>query len=380
MELCVFIIGIDIMKIGILSDSIDSSSGGVSTYTYNLCKNILKIDKKNNYFFLHIKKSNNELYSLDREIKIREIFSRNRLINYSIHLSRCNKNDFDLIHEPSQIGWSAKNDIKYVTTVHDLISIVQPELQSFREKLVYNILVPKFLKEKDKIIADSYCTKNDLINRLNISEDKVKVIHLGVDERYRVIDDDEISSIMRQYGIDYPFILYVGTINHRKNLPLLLKSFYRSKEHLPGHKLLCIGKMGWNSQGTIDLINQLNLADDVKIMGYIPDEHLPYFYNASDLFVFPSFYEGFGLPPLEAMACGTPVITSNTSSLPEVVGNAAIMVDPFDVAALSSAIEQCIKNDELSGFLIKRGIARSKLFDWKNTAKNTLMVYEDLNK
>jgi glycosyltransferase involved in cell wall biosynthesis len=255
---------------------------------------------------------------------------------------------------------------------------VRPELQSRKERLIYNLLVPKLLKRKDKIIADSYCTKNDLVNCLKISEDKIDVIHLGVDEKYRVLNQNETLSIMRQYGIEHPFILYVGTLNYRKNLPLLLRSFYRIMKKLPGYKLLCIGKMGWNSQPIIDLIRQLNLINDVKIMGYLPDAHLPYFYNASDLFVFPSLYEGFGLPPLEAMACGTPVITSNTSSLPEVVGDAAIMVDPCDDVELSNSIQQCLTNDELTASLVEKGINRAKLFDWKITAKNTIKLYERL--
>ncbi len=183
-------------------------------------------------------------------------------------------------------------------------------------------------KKTDFIIADSENTKKDIINYLKIPEEKIRVIYLAADEKYKFLNNniglkEELKS---NYNIDSPFILYVGTVELRKNLPLLIKSFYELKKRGIPHKLILIGARNFGFNKILRLVNELRLIDEVIFTGFVPEEDLVKFYNTADIFVYPSLYEGFGLPPLEAMACGCPVITSNSSSLPEVVGDSGIMV------------------------------------------------------
>jgi len=203
------------------------------------------------------------------------------------------------------------------------------------------------------------------------------VIYTSADPRFKFLRDKEAarSYILHQYGIKDPFILYVGTLEPRKNIPTLIHAFAKVKKDGFPQKLLLIGGKGWKYEEIFSAINELSLTDQILIPGYVPDEDLVYFYNVADLFVYPSLYEGFGLPPLEAMACGTPVITSNKSSLPEVVGDAALLVDPLDVRALAGAIERVLANEELRAQLSERGLKRAKFFSWKKTAERTWEVY-----
>lgn len=292
-----------------------------------------------------------------------------------INLKSCN---LDLIHNPAQIPTIFKFKQKNVVTVHDIITLIYPEKHPFKRQLLYKFLLPRTLKNADKIITVSEHTKNDLIKYFHISGEKIKVIHNGVSQKFKPLNDTQISEVKNKYNLDFPFILYVGTLEPRKNIPALIQAFkLLDKQNLP-HKLVIAGKKGWKYREIFEMIEELNLSEDVVFTGYVPDNDLPALYNASDLFVYPSIYEGFGLPPLEAMACGTPVITSDTSSLPEVVGNAGITIDPKDVNLLSTMMYEVLTNDSLKQEMINKGLNRAKLFSWELCAVETLKLYEEL--
>lgn len=244
--------------------------------------------------------------------------------------------------------------------------------------LRYKFLFPRTLKTADRIIAVSNSTKRDLINYFNIPEEKIKVILEAADEKFKLLNKEEINEVKQKYNLNFPFILYVGTLEARKNIPTLIKAFYKIKKKNIEHKLVIAGKKGWKYKEIFETIDKLDLQNDVVFTGYVSDEDLPALYNAADLFVYPSIYEGFGLPPLEAMACGTPVITSNTSSLPEVVGDAGIMVDPCDVDGLTQTMCDVLTNDGLREDMIKKGLERAKMFTWEKCARETLKVYEEV--
>ena len=182
----------------------------------------------------------------------------------------------------------------------------------------------------------------------------------------------------KKHDITFPFILYLGTLEPRKNLKSLILAYNEIKKKFPEYKLIIGGAKGWGYKNIFQIIDNLGIDKDIIFTGYIPEKDLPSLYNSAELFVYPSFYEGFGLPPLEAMACGTPVITSNTSSLPEVVGNAGIMVDPNNVNQLADAMYKVLTDDNLRRDMIKKGLKRAKMFSWKKTAKETLKVYEEV--
>ncbi|MBW9221791.1 glycosyltransferase family 4 protein [Methanothermococcus sp. SCGC AD-155-C09] len=373
------------MKIGIISEPLNQPLTGVGNYLYNLikellnknlCNNIVLINYKNCNIFPTVNKTliNNPLKKISKTyLWYAYIFALNSIRGYF--------NGLDIIHNPYQAPtfFDLKGQ-KYIITVHDLIQILFPKEVKPLVHLVQKTMLPRTIRTADKIISVSHNTKKDVIKYFKIPEDKIEVIYNGVNEEYKPLPDNEIEKIRQKYNLEYPFILYVGGLAPNKNIPTLIKAFYKLKKQRLLHKLVIIGAKRLKYNSIFETIDKLNLQKDVIFTGYVPEEDLPALYNAADLFVYPSIYEGFGLPPLEAMACGIPVITSNSSSLPEVVGNAGIMVDPYDVDGLSRAMYEVLTNDGLREELRKRGLERAKLFTWKKCAEEHLKVYEEVYK
>lgn len=236
------------------------------------------------------------------------------------------------------------------------------------------------MKLADKIITISEFSKNDIIKYLDYPEDNIKIVYPAVDHSFYYQNRDK--EILNRWNIspEDKVVLYVGSETPRQNVPLLIEAFSKVKEVMPNVKLLKIGDS--QSYGAreknLKLISDLNLENDVIFSGYVSEKDIPQCYNATDLLVYPCSYAGFGLPPLEAMACGTPVITSDTSSLPEVVGDAGIMIDPHDVDLMAEKIYEVLNNGTLKERLVKKGIKRAKLFNWNKSAEETLQIYSDM--
>lgn len=267
--------------------------------------------------------------------------------------------------------------IKSVFTLHDLIFLFHPETHKSLNRWFLTLMMPRFLRAADAVIAVSECTKRDAIRFYRIPEEKITVIYEGVNPRFRPASPETIAAVRARYGLPERFILYVGTIEPRKNLTTLLEAFH----HLLATydlRLVIVGKKGWLYERFFRRLRELGLENRVLFTGYVPDEDLPAIYSAADLFVFPSLYEGFGLPVLEAMACGTPVICSNTSSLPEVAGDAALLVDPTDARALTGAMEQVLTNERLWATLRAKGMERARGFTWEKAAYRTWEVYQQV--
>jgi len=202
------------------------------------------------------------------------------------------------------------------------------------------------------------------------------VIPEAAHTRYRPMSLESVDPALKRYVIERPYILYVGSLEKRKNLPRLLEAYAYLRETLPGWKLVIVGGRKWKSDPIYKAVQRLGLEPHVIFTGFVAEEDLPALYNGADLFVFPSLYEGFGLPVLEAMACGTPVVTSNTSSLPEVAGEAALLVAPTDVKAIAAAMQRVLSEPDLAAELRRRGLERASQFSWERTARETLAVYE----
>jgi glycosyltransferase involved in cell wall biosynthesis len=372
------------MKIGLISNSFDLVRTGVGTYPYELTKNLPS--NKNKYLLIHGQK-NKEIIGIVMEktgfediiipypkIPLGKLIQKMFLIPLYIK-----KNNPDVIHDTYHFApFLFLKKFKKVITVYDITPILYPETHKISRIFMHKYFFSPILKSSDKIISISENTKRDIIKHFKIPEDKIKVIPLAANENFRKLDENETSKIKSKYNINFPFILYVGTLEPRKNIPNLLNAFYKIKKQGIAHKLVIAGGKGWKYKEIFETIEKLNLQNDVIFTGYVPDEDLPGLYNAADLFVYPSLYEGFGLPPLEAMQCGTPVITSNTSSLPEVVGDAGIMVNPHDIGELANKMYEVLTNKDLRKELSKKGIERAKLFSWKKCAEETLKVYESL--
>jgi len=264
---------------------------------------------------------------------------------------------------------------KTIITCHDLIPWVYEKNRSpyWQDNI-------KGLKKSDVIITVSDFSKNEIIKHLNYPSHKIHVIPDAVDHTvYYPQRDKEILRTLK-ISDDKKIILYVGSETPRMNLPTLIKAFAKLKKDLPNVKLIKIGdpQILGSRKMIFNLIRHLNLQKDVIFLGYLPDDELTLWYNAADLLVYPCLYAGFGLPPLEAMACGTPIITSNTTSLPEVVGDAGIMVNPTDSDSIADKIHEILTNSDLMESLVKKGLKRAEMFSWDQSAQKTLDVYRNL--
>ena len=229
----------------------------------------------------------------------------------------------------------------------------------------------------DAIITISQQSKVDIQRYLHVEEGKINVTALAARDGFHIQKDDEVEETIQQIGIERPYIVFIGSIEPRKNLVRLLEAYKELLKWSTKWKLVIVGSSNyWKGSLVEKKVEQLGIKDKVIFTGYVKDADLPAIYNGADLFCFPSLYEGFGLPVLEAMACGTPVITSKCSSLPEVVGEAAVLVDPFNVNEIFSAMRRILSEPELARELHKRGLERVAHFSWERTAHETIAVYE----
>jgi glycosyltransferase involved in cell wall biosynthesis len=371
------------MKVGIITERLNQQKTGVDNAIYNLISELSKqtgID-----IYLISSQKNNDLFPELKNISIHDPFKRilkktstyswYLFINY--YLSKKNL-DLDIIHNPDNSSLFINLKNKKIVTIYDIMAFKFPKVSDPVTRFRYRILLYKTLKSSDKIITISNHTKLDLMNYFKIPEDKIKVIYLAANQTYKKLGKNEINEILKKYDLNNPFILYVGGLAPNKNIERLLESYNIIKNKEISQKLILTGVKRHNSTSALKTIKKLNLQNDVIFTGYVPDEDLPGLYNAADLFVYPSFYEGFGLPPLEAMQCGTPVITSNTSSLPEVVGDAGIMINPYDVDELANKMYEVLTNEKLRKEMSKKGLERAKLFSWKKCAEEHLKVYEEV--
>ena len=281
-----------------------------------------------------------------------------------------------LLHAPVYVG-PIVAPCPVVVTVHDLSFYRHPEtLPPFRRTYLQT-LTRRTVQRAAHVIADSASILDDIVNILGVPESKVSVIPLGVDEAMQPIEDrDQVRAFCQRRGLPERMILYLGTLEPRKNIGTLLEA-YELLRHERGfaHRLIIAGGKGWYYEAIYARAEQLGLQDEVIFPGYIPQEELALWINAADLFVYPSWYEGFGLPPLEAMACGTPVVVSDMSSLREVVGDAGVIVDSRDPHALAKAISEVLRDRERHHALREAGLARAKRFSWKATALQTARLY-----
>jgi glycosyltransferase involved in cell wall biosynthesis len=308
--------------------------------------------------------------------KIDTIF-RELLWQHAILPSQVKKTKADILHSPAMIS-PVYCSIPVVLTIYDTCIISSPKSFPLWQRTITNQLLPHCIDRADKLIAISHFTKSEILRLYpSIPADKIEVTWLGVNPRFKVIDEISMGSVRSKYSLNRPYILSVSTSNPRKNLKTLIHAYATIKDRID-HDLVLTGEYGWKSTELYSLVTDLGLCERVKFTGYVSLEELPIIYNLADLFVYPSLYEGFGLPPLEAMACGTPVITSNVTSLPEVVGDAAITLDPLNVELLAQSMADLIVNDTDRMALRSKGIERAKLFSWEKCARETLAVYDSL--
>jgi glycosyltransferase involved in cell wall biosynthesis len=291
------------------------------------------------------------------------------------------RHQIDIIHDPNGIApfLGPSQGARRIVTIHDVFAYIYPEAHNHLDNWRYWVMLPHTVRKADLILTDSNHSRRDIEHFLAVPNDRVLVIPCGIDRRFRPLpESSERQAVISRYNIKPPYLLYVGGINARKNIARLLEVYSHVCERHPEITLVIGGKRQWQTSEIDATFQRLELENRVHFSGYIADADLPALYSAADAFVFPSLYEGFGLPPLEAMACGTPVITSNAASLPEIVGDAALTVDPYDVAGLAAAIERVLTDATLRADLRQRGIQRAALFTWERAAHQTLAAYEQV--
>lgn len=265
-----------------------------------------------------------------------------------------------------------------IVTVYDLSFLRYPDAFNRPNQLYLSLLTRHSVRTADRIIAISLSTKRDLVELLNVPGERVEVVYPGVEECFRPIRDDTVlDEFRRRNHVPDRFVLFFGTLEPRKGADKLLEAFAMLKREtgLP-HSLVLGGAKGWLYDRIFARVRELDLGQSVFFTGYVPQEEQPLWYNCADLFVYPSIYEGFGFPPLEAMSCGTPVITTAVSSLPEVVGDAAVLVEPGQTQALCRAMAEVLSDERRRADMVERGLVRAKRFSWSEAARFTLNLYQ----
>lgn len=362
------------MKIGIDISPIFHQRGGIGTYTLHLIEHLVKLETTH-HFFLYSTQYPTESFSFLERSNVQLVCGGKLAIRYHIW-----KENIDIVHGPN-FRLPGKGRIGNVLTIHDLALVKYPAFgkKRFGSKFSSWKTFQRALSA-DRIIADSYNTGLDIIQFIGVPKEKISVIYMGVAPFFFPEDNQDLfMQVRKKYGLrKKQYILFAGTIEPRKNILTLIQAYARNERLRKHYEVVLAGSAGWDYQKIEALIQKEKIEADVHVTGYLPIEDLRILYSFASCFVFPSIYEGFGIPPLEAMACGTPVICSNSSSLPEVVGDAALMADPYDIDGFSTGIEKILENEVLRKDLIQRGFERVKHFSWLETARKTMEVYEEV--
>ena len=278
----------------------------------------------------------------------------------------------DLVHGPVFVGPLFAH-CPIVVTIHDLSFIRFPTLFRAANRLYLSVLTRLSARRAQRLIAVSIQTADEITRLLGVPPERIDVVYHGVDPVFRPLPADEIAAFRQRRGLPERYVLFVGTLEPRKNLVRLVEAFARIRENQV--KLVLAGGRGWLYDELFDTVETLGLQEDVIFPGYVTTEELPLWYNAATIFCYPSVYEGFGFPVLEAQACGTPVLTSNISSLPEAAGDGALLVDPYDVDALAAGLHRLLHDESLRHQLQEDGLAHAGRFSWPDTARETARVY-----
>ena len=373
------------MRIGIDARELKKNRVGIGTYIYNIIK-ILNEEDKNNEYFLY---SNDEIFvdfELNSRWHIKEY--KTRIGTYFIY----SKIPKILNNDNIDVFWGTEHclpkrnkntqNIKFLLTIHDLAIQKFKKIGSFYNELIQKVILKKSCENADKIIAISKSTKNDLMEIFNINENKIQVIYEGINNNKKYeLNEIQEKTIQKKYNLlNSKFIFFLSTIEPRKNLPTTIKAFERYKDkNMDNLKFVISGGIGWRCKDVLELIKNSKYKKDIIQTGYITLEEKDYFFKYCDAFLYPSLYEGFGIPVLEAMQRGTLVITTNVSSLPEVGGEAAIYLQsPKDIDELTNIIEKVIKMDATDKKeYMEKGYEQVKKFSWKKCAQETRNLFEN---
>ncbi len=369
------------MRIAVDASTI-STQGGPRTYVLGLLDALFAQDQQNDYVVFYNDTSHLGRFPQAKEIVLPGKKPLARLWREHILLPKaCRKLKVDLLHCPKSAIPLLSPHCPVVVTLHDLIPIKHPETEGRLAQFYWRLHIPRAARKSCFVITDSEHAKNEIMSEYSVSADRIQVVPLGFDPAMNQQRPDlETDRLVRdRYGIGEGYILYVGTIQPRKNLLTLIEAYAMLRETIPmPPQMVIVGRKGWLYDDLFERIRALGLEEFILFTGFVPDEDLPAIYDGARVFAYLSLFEGFGLPPLEAMACGIPVVVSNTTSIPEVVGEAGITVEPTDVSAVAEAIGKVLGNPSLAGMLRELGLKQSAKFSWGRTAEEVLRIYQSV--
>jgi glycosyltransferase involved in cell wall biosynthesis len=374
------------MRVLIDCTSITRNKAGVGVYAKNLVEELTRLADGPEYFIL-IQDDDPELDFSGRPgvtmIRVRAAIFRKLPVRFLLEqlVLPCLLviHRIDVLHSLHYSFPLVRFRTKQVVTVHDMTFFNMPEAHERIKILYFQFFIRADVRFADKVIFDSHSTMTDCSTLLGAPRGTSAVVHLGKSDAFRAdLEASEIRRVKAKYGLNGEFVLFVGTIEPRKNLSRLVEAFASVCGGHPGLLLVIAGMKGWMYDGLIKTVKDFNLESRVVFTGFVPEEDKPFLIAAAKVFAYPSLYEGFGIPVLEALACGIPTVTSNVSSLPEVAGDAALTIDPHSVAELSSALERLLSDQQLRERLTRESVTQAAKFNWTKTALMTRAAYDDV--
>jgi len=365
------------MKIGICLRTW-SEAGGIGVYTRHIVPNLLRIDDKNEYYMFFDDRS--LLGQFKNKVNAKEIYvpGKNKLYWDQVAVPKfSHKFGIDIIYH-AKFAVPFMTGKKTVMVVHGTERFYYDNYHSKSDRLFFKLVYPRYFKKADAIISDSERSRQDIIKNLGVDEKKITTVHLAGDPACRIIQDkNQLERIREKYNLAKNFIIYVGHIYPGKNVGRLFRAFAKVRKNTD-IDLVMAGKLRWKYKKDIELIDELNIQKNVKMLGYVPLDDLVGLYNIAALTAFPSYYECFPAIPIDANACGCPVVTSYTGGTPEAAGDAAVYINPLNVDSISDGILKILNDRQLKRKLTIKGFQNAKRFSWKKTAHKTLSILSAL--
>ena len=364
------------LKIGLITYPVEKSPAGIGVHVQKLVENILDLDRENRYYLLHYTPSDNQIYRKN-EVLYKHYKYLPVMFSDSWYL-RNTSHSFDIVHRFSPGGFLFNVKAKKVITVHDLFFYNAYPFNRSLKLYFGRYLNRASLKNADALLAVSQFTKREILKTFDLDESKIHVVYNGADT-VPCNAEDAKQILKSEYGIKSEYILFVSTIEPRKNLISLVKAYeLLNKKYSIKESLVVVGKRGWDYHETLNYIEKSIFRDSIILTGFVPTHHLPLFYSNANLFVYPSLMEGFGIPPLEAMQCRCPTLTSNTSSLPEVVRHPEMMFDPEGIDQIVERIIRILREPAFREDNIRKGMENAKRFSWRKSAQQIISIYQTL--
>lgn len=368
------------MRIGINAAFVSTTKGGASFYGVNIIHGLAKAGPQNEYFVYCSPKNVHLFQGLGPSFHVKVTApdrTSSRLLweQTVLPFYLCRRDKIDVLFCPNYTTPFIRPKCKTVVSIFDLSFFAMPEIYP-RSRRTFTRIITHSVKQSDHVLAISECTAKDIREYVGEYRDKMTVTYLGADDRFsEKIPENTIDQVKRKYAIDGRYVLFVGFLEPRKNLERLLRAFAQIIERISGYKLVIAGGKGWWYEATYKRVTELGLGDKVVFTGYVEDDEVPALYSGADLLAFVSLYEGFGIAALESISCGTPVLASNNSALPEVVKNAGLLVDPFSTTDIAEALHMLLTNPAKLKKLQSNCKAVANSFSWEKCAVETLRAF-----